>query len=202
MGQRVLPERKSREAIIASLLADGILTDDDIAELVAQAAVDQARAIMRKHRQPAATKRRKPSTPPPAPPAPPAPLTPPPPPAPPPPAANNRYRIRNWKAYNQALIQRGSLTIWFDQDALAGWTNDLPNGLPGRDITYSDTAILTMLTLKAVFHLPLRATQGLTASILRLPSLCFPFQITARCRAAARCCACLSPSNDVTRVTS
>jgi hypothetical protein len=50
----------------------------------------------------------------------------------------------------------------------------LPNGLPGRDYTYADTAILTMLTLKAVFHLPLRATQGLTASILRLAQIALP----------------------------
>ena len=92
VGKRVLPERKSRETIIASLMADGIMTEDDIAELVAQAAVDEARAIMRKQRQPtSATKPAKQSTPPPAPPAP---LTPPPP-APPPPAAKDRYRIRN-----------------------------------------------------------------------------------------------------------
>jgi hypothetical protein len=66
VGKRVLPERKPREAIIARLLADGIMTEDDIAELVAQAAVDQARAIMRKQRQPtSASKPAKQSAPPP-----------------------------------------------------------------------------------------------------------------------------------------
>lgn len=29
--------------------------------------------------------------------------------------AKKRYRIRNWSEYNRALIQRGSITLWFDQ---------------------------------------------------------------------------------------
>jgi hypothetical protein len=182
VGKRVLPPRKSCEAIIASLMADGIMTEDDIAELVAQAAVDEARASMRKQRQPtSATKPAKQSAPPP-----PAPLAPhtPPPPAPSPPAAKDPYRIRNWKAYNQALIQRGSLTIWLDQTSIQSWKNDTPNRLPGRDLTYTDIAILTMLTLKAVFHLPLRATQGLTASIMRLAQIMLPIPnyTTLSCR--------------------
>jgi hypothetical protein len=165
MGKRELPPRKSRETIIASLMADNLLTDDEIAELAAQAARDQAHAIIRKQRQATSTTKR--AKPPAAPPAPPA-ASPLPPPTPPSPPVKQRYRIRNWSAYNRALVERGSLTLWLDQAAIASWTNALPNGLPGRDQTYSDTAILTMLTLKAVFHLPLRATQGLTASLMQL----------------------------------
>jgi hypothetical protein len=179
-GKRPLPQRKSREAIIASLLADGILTEHDIAELVAQAAVDEARAIMRKQRQPPSTRKRaKPPPPPAAPPARPAPLAALPP-APPTPTAKERYRIRHWKGYNQALIQRGSLTIWLDQTTIQSWKNDTPNGLPGRDQTYTDTAILTLLTLKAVFQLALRATEGLTASILYLAQIALPIPDSSR----------------------
>jgi len=29
-----------------------------------------------------------------------------------------RYRIRNWRAYNRALINRGRLTVWFDEQAI------------------------------------------------------------------------------------
>ncbi len=31
------------------------------------------------------------------------------------------YRIRNWPQYNQALVNRGSLTVWGDQAALDAW---------------------------------------------------------------------------------
>jgi hypothetical protein len=69
MAKREVVQRKSREEIIASLLADGIMTEDDIADLAAQAAADEARAIMRKqHQLPA---RSKPRTPPQHPPTPP-----------------------------------------------------------------------------------------------------------------------------------
>ena len=30
-----------------------------------------------------------------------------------------KYRIKNWSEYNNALKQRGSLTIWFDKDITA-----------------------------------------------------------------------------------
>ena len=29
-----------------------------------------------------------------------------------------KYRIKNWSEYNNALKQRGSLTIWFDKDII------------------------------------------------------------------------------------
>jgi hypothetical protein len=32
-----------------------------------------------------------------------------------------QYRIRNWKEYDAALKQRGSLTFWVSEDVLANW---------------------------------------------------------------------------------
>jgi hypothetical protein len=29
-----------------------------------------------------------------------------------------RCRVRNWSDYNRALINRGRLTLWFDEDAV------------------------------------------------------------------------------------
>jgi len=29
-----------------------------------------------------------------------------------------KHKISNWKQYNQALVQRGSLTIWMDASAI------------------------------------------------------------------------------------
>ncbi|ENM5808085.1 transposase, partial [Vibrio mimicus] len=32
-----------------------------------------------------------------------------------------RYKTNNWKQYNQALINRGSLTFWIDEEAIREW---------------------------------------------------------------------------------
>lgn len=84
------------------------------------------------------------------------------------------YRLRNWKHYNAALVQRGSLTLWISDDILAVWLNQQKSDKPGRSVTYTDTAIFCMATLKEVYHLPLRATKGLTLSIMKLLGVDLP----------------------------
>ena len=59
------------------------------------------------------------------------------------------YKTRNWPAYNEALKRRGSLTIWFDPEM--SW-DAAPTGRRGRQQTYSDAAIQTCLSMKAVRH--------------------------------------------------
>ena len=81
------------------------------------------------------------------------------------------YRIRNWKDYNKALIKRGSLTLWFDEESVKNWYDTQKTEKRGRPHKYADIAISCMLTIKAVFHLPLRATQGLVASLVELLGL-------------------------------
>jgi hypothetical protein len=71
-----------------------------------------------------------------------------------------RYRIRNWRAYNRALINRGCLTVWFDEHAIAGWYNTEPGQGPGAPRRYADLAIECALVFKSVYHLSLRAAQG------------------------------------------
>jgi hypothetical protein len=70
--------------------------------------------------------------------------------------------------------QAGRLTLWFDEDAVAAWRNTSPTSGPGAPKTYSDTAIQCALVVKAVFHLSLRATQGLLDSLVQLLSLELP----------------------------
>ena len=95
------------------------------------------------------------------------------------------YRIRNWAQYNQALIRRGSLTVWIDPDALDAWNDDRPHQW-GAQYVYSDTAIRCLLTLRAVFHLPLRATQGFARSVLEMMGLALPApDYSTLCRRAA-----------------
>lgn len=78
------------------------------------------------------------------------------------------YKIKNWPAYNEALKQRGSLTIWFDPEMV--WA-PAPTGKRGRQPQYSDAAIQTCLTLKVVFGMALRQTTGFVGSLLRLVGL-------------------------------
>ena len=77
------------------------------------------------------------------------------------------YRLRNWSQYNQALVERGSLTVWFDQNVLDQWYYQGPKQR-GAQLTYTDLVIETALSLKAVFRLGFRQSQGLLASMLVL----------------------------------
>lgn len=81
------------------------------------------------------------------------------------------YRVRNWSKYNKSLVKRGSLTVWVSPQVVAAWTRVPPNGKRGHPRTYSDVAIECMATLRAVYHLAQRATQGLLRSIIELMGL-------------------------------
>ena len=64
-------------------------------------------------------------------------------------------KVANWADYNASLRQRGSLTLWFSEEAIAGW-RAAPRTTPGGQAWYSPLAILTALTLRAVFRLAYR----------------------------------------------
>jgi Transposase DDE domain len=81
-----------------------------------------------------------------------------------------RRKVTNWPAYDAALRQRGSLTVWFTDAAVAAWRAE-PRTTRGGQPSYSALAITTALTLRAVFRLALRQTEGLIGSILRLLGL-------------------------------
>jgi hypothetical protein len=81
-----------------------------------------------------------------------------------------RHRVTNWAEYDAALRQRGSLTVWFSEEAIAAWRAE-PRTTRGGQPHYSALAIKTALTLRAVFRLALRQTEGLIGSILQLLGL-------------------------------
>lgn len=83
-----------------------------------------------------------------------------------------KYKVRNWREYNAMLVERGSIFFWIEQSAQENWNNTEKTGKPGAPQSYSDIAISTCLTIKAVFHLSLRATEGFVNSLFRL--LCLP----------------------------
>lgn len=84
-----------------------------------------------------------------------------------------QYRIRNWSAYNAALIARGSLTLWVDEEAVKAWRYTGPTQR-GAQYVYAEAAISCVLTLRAVYHLALRATEGLARSIFALLEVVLP----------------------------
>ena len=86
------------------------------------------------------------------------------------PKYKTKYRVRNWAAYEEAPRERGDITVWFDEEARGAW-NAPPSGCPGGQRRYSDLAIVTALTLRTVFHLPLRQTEGFVASLIGLMGL-------------------------------
>ena len=69
-----------------------------------------------------------------------------------------------------SLSERGDITVWFDEEAICAW-NAPPNGRPGGQRRYSDLAIVTALTLRTVFDLALRQTEGFVASLIGLMGL-------------------------------
>src|SRR6187549_1950171 len=84
-----------------------------------------------------------------------------------------RHRVTNWAEYDAALRQRGSLTVWFTDEAIAAWRAE-PRTTRGGQPWYSELAILTALTLRAVFRLAYRQTEGLIGSVIRLLGLDLP----------------------------
>jgi hypothetical protein len=84
-----------------------------------------------------------------------------------------QHRVTNWAEYDAGLRARGSLTVWFTPEAIAAWAA-APRTSRGGQASYSDLAITTALTLKAVFRLALRQTEGLIGSIIGLLGLDLP----------------------------
>ena len=79
-------------------------------------------------------------------------------------------KVVNWREYDESLRRRGSLTVWFSDEVIEAWKASPRTGRGGRP-EYSDLAILTGLTLKAVFRLAYRQTEGLIGSVIGLLGL-------------------------------
>lgn len=96
-----------------------------------------------------------------------------------------QFRIRNWRDYNKALVSRGSLTLWIDTRSTDTWLDPDTPSRRGRRRTYSDVAVLCALTLREVYHLPLRATEEIVSSLLRLLDVELPMpDYSTLCRRA------------------
>lgn len=74
-------------------------------------------------------------------------------------------RKRNWRQYNKALVQRGSLSFLIDPKSLKN-LKPKKRKSPGRPLAFSDQLILILLMIKIHFKLPYRMLEGFTKYIL------------------------------------
>ena len=81
-----------------------------------------------------------------------------------------KHKVTNWREYDASLRQRGSLTVWFTAEAVEAWAA-APRTTRGGQPWYSALAILTALTLRTVFRLAHRQTEGLIGSVIGLLGL-------------------------------
>lgn len=84
-----------------------------------------------------------------------------------------RFRVKTWREYDSGLRQRGSITFWISDTAIAGWLAPRRT-TPGGQSVYSDMAIETSLMCGIVFHQPLRQTEGLMSSLFDLMGIDLP----------------------------
>ena len=89
------------------------------------------------------------------------------------PAYKTKYRVTNWPQYEQSLRNRGPLTLWISPSAIKAWKSP-KSGKPGRQQQYTNLAIETILTLRLLFHLPLRQTEGFIESLFHLMKVRLP----------------------------
>jgi hypothetical protein len=79
----------------------------------------------------------------------------------------DKYRVKNWSAYNRSLKNRGSLTLWLDEDLINKWYDERP-AQKGGQYKYSESCILVLYQLKVVFDLRFRQLEGFAESLMEL----------------------------------
>src|SRR5687768_2272320 len=84
------------------------------------------------------------------------------------------YKVRNWKRYNESLVQRGSITMWFSEEVVKEWSHANDRSKVGRPFTFSDLAIESLLMLRELLRLPYRQTEGFGRSLAQLMEVDIP----------------------------
>jgi hypothetical protein len=84
-----------------------------------------------------------------------------------------KWRVTNWAEYDRALVRRGDLSIWFDEEFVQKHWRPDPTGKRGAPMKYSDMAIQVLLMLKTTFKLPYRTLEGFGRSLMKLMGLEF-----------------------------
>ena len=98
-----------------------------------------------------------------------------------------RYKVSNWREYDEALQQRGSLTVWVTPEALEAWA-PAKTGQRGRPTSYSDIVIETAVMLRLAMGKPWWQTEGMLRSIIGCSASICRCRTTRPCPAAALAC--------------
>ena len=111
------------------------------------------------------------------------------------PKYKTKYRVENWTSYDRALVRRGDVTVWLSPEASATW-EPAGVGKRGGQLKYSDLAIEAALTLRLVFNLPLRQTEGFLNSLFEMMGidLSAPDHTTLSRRSQHLDTSCVEPS--------
>ena len=80
------------------------------------------------------------------------------------------YMKSSWTEYNKSLENRGSINFWFSPDAVRKWRAE-SSKKKGRPFVFSDNAILALLMIRFVYHLPFRQLVGFAKSLIGLLQL-------------------------------
>ena len=93
---------------------------------------------------------------------------------------------RNWKEYNEKLVQRGEILL--DVESLKGWQEELfkmNKGKNGRPFKYPHRLIMFLGTLRVVFRIPYRQLEGFARKLGNLISIPSPDYSTLSLRIPA-----------------
>jgi methyl coenzyme M reductase gamma subunit len=81
---------------------------------------------------------------------------------------------RDWSKYIDGLVNRGKLTLFITKDFADTWYVKYNRGFSrtrGGQAKYTETVITSLLSLRFVFKLPLRAMEGLAKNLVTLAGL-------------------------------
>lgn len=84
--------------------------------------------------------------------------------------SKDKYKVTNWRQYNEGLKQRGSLRLWIKTEIVEQWKYQGDKKRGGQH-QYSDMAIELCLIVRKVYHLPLRQTEGFMNSFFEQSNL-------------------------------
>ena len=86
---------------------------------------------------------------------------------------NNTKKIKNWSEYNKSLKNRGNVSIFISESLIKDNRLVVPakTGKPGRPTKYADELIEFVLTIRELFHLPLRQATGFLEFLFELMSI-------------------------------
>lgn len=83
-----------------------------------------------------------------------------------------KYKLKNWSRYSNALKDRGRIDLWIDQEAIHNWyEEDRENIGFGAPRQYTDFSITICHEIRQVYRLRLRQSEGFINSIFKMMGL-------------------------------